>query len=184
MAGKQHTTRVTAGSLRYRVIKQPGEGTRPVSQRTREAIFNVLGDDLAGLSALDLFAGSGALGLEALSRGASRVMFVEKSAGVCRVIQENARELGVKARAQILQSDVDKYLGDTEDLFDIIFLDPPYADFSPDILGRSTLHLDSRGTTVVSCGKASELPETVHQILLVKQKVYGDTRIGYYKKVS
>lgn len=181
MSSKQHTTRVSAGLFQYRVIKQPGEGTRPVAQRTRQAIFNVLGDDLVGLRILDLFAGSGALGFEALSRGADSVVFVEYSSSACHLIRDNAEELGVNDQVQVIQGLTENFCRETEASFDIIFLDPPYADFRTQLLEDSVSHLSPGGVMIASCGRSTYLPDQAVQVQRVKQKVYGDTKIGYYK---
>ena len=118
----QHTTRITAGDFRYKVLKQPGEGTRPVSQKVRQAIFNVLGDELKGLTVLDLYAGSGALGLEALSRGAERVTFVEQSSFAVSFLRANVKELKADAQTAVMQAEVAAWLATSQAKFDLVFL--------------------------------------------------------------
>lgn len=181
MTSRQHTTRISAGSLRYRVIKQPGEGTRPVAQKVRQAIFNVLGDDLAGLTVLDIFAGSGALGFEALSRGAGPITFVEKSAVASGLIRENARELQVESDIEVAARPAEQFLQAGGKSFDLIFLDPPYDLMTPELIQQTAQRLAQDGTLVVSCGAKFALPETVGGHHLVRQKFYGETQIGYYK---
>ena len=124
--------RVIAGTAKgVRLAPVPG-GTRPLADRAREGLFSSLGDEVRGASILDLFAGTGAVGIEALSRGARAAAFVEASGPAVRVIRENLRRAGVDARAVVLRSDaVRAVAGDLRGpdgaAFDIVFLDPPYA---------------------------------------------------------
>lgn len=122
--------RVIAGELRGRKLIAPaGELTRPTADRTRETLFNMLASRLGtfeGLSALDLFAGSGALGLEALSRGAASCLFVEQESPAIKAIRANIETLGVRTRSTVQQSSV-MALGPAKQQHDLIFLDPPYG---------------------------------------------------------
>jgi 16S rRNA (guanine966-N2)-methyltransferase len=176
-----YTTRITAGTLRYKIIRQPGSGTRPVSQKVRQAIMSVLGDDLTGLAVLDLYAGSGALGFEALSRGAVRVLAVEKAHAAAKCLQANAAELGVQPEYKIVQEDVRTFLGRDEDSYDIIFFDPPYVDFDVSLAEQAASKLDAAGVFVVSCSSREKLADILGPAKLVKTREYGDTQIVYYK---
>jgi 16S rRNA (guanine966-N2)-methyltransferase len=125
-------TRIIAGIWGGRRLATPkGSETRPTSDRVREALFSSLESELggfAGLRVLDLYAGSGALGLEALSRGAVRADFVEANRGAAAVIRRNVAELGLSdASAQVHATTVDRYLGRVSGGFDLVFLDPPYT---------------------------------------------------------
>ncbi len=122
--------RIIGGSLRGRRIRAPrGRHTRPTTDRVREAIFNILGDVPCGVHVLDLYAGSGALGFEALSRGADCVTFVERAPDACRTIAGNAAGLGVQERIRIEQGDVHTFLGESagSSRFSLVFADPPYG---------------------------------------------------------
>jgi 16S rRNA (guanine966-N2)-methyltransferase len=123
--------RIIAGSLRRRTISVPrGQDVRPTTDRTREAIFNLIYGrlDLSSARILDLFAGSGALGFEAISRGAEHVTFVEKSPRVASVIQENARRLDIEAQVEIVVDEVERFVVRHRDFrFDALFADPPYT---------------------------------------------------------
>lgn len=123
--------RVVAGELGGRLIDAPpGRRTRPTSERVREAWFSALGERLSGAWALDLFAGSGALGIEALSRGAARVHFVESGAGAVEVLRRNLDRLGVAGRAEVFRRDVFRFLGERRaegERFDLALADPPYG---------------------------------------------------------
>jgi 16S rRNA (guanine966-N2)-methyltransferase len=117
--------RVIGGEFRSRVLKSlPGLDVRPTPDRLREALFNVLAPRIAGTTFADLYAGTGAVGIEALSRGASKAIFVEQSHAAVRVIRENLHELGIGIRAEVLHGRATAMLSRFE--ADIVFLDPPY----------------------------------------------------------
>ncbi len=120
--------RIIAGLYRSRQLQAPaGLATRPTSDRLRETLFNVLAPRIAGSRVLDLYAGSGAVGLEALSRGAAAVTFVERARPALRALKENLHKLGVKEHADIYAGAAGAFLrGAEEGGFDIVFLDPPY----------------------------------------------------------
>lgn len=121
--------RIIAGSLRSRIITVPDEShVRPTPNRIRETLFNWLRDDIAGARCLDVFAGSGALGFEALSRGAKSVTFIENDNRTLKNIKQNSETLNITA-AEFIQAEALTWLKKTtQTTFDIIFLDPPYAD--------------------------------------------------------
>src|ERR1019366_3331055 len=118
--------RVIGGEFRSRVLKSvPGLDTRPTPDRLREALFSVLSPRISGAVFADLYAGTGAVGIEALSRGASRAIFVEQSRAAVTVIRENLQSLGLTGRSQVREGRVLKIIEKME--VDIVFLDPPYA---------------------------------------------------------
>ena len=122
-----NSVRIVGGELRRRVLRFPdSEALRPTPDRVRETLFNWLGQDLAGRECLDLFAGSGALGFEAASRGAGRVVMVENAPRVLAALHENARLLGRPPAVEIVRADALQYAAATKAKFDLIFLDPPY----------------------------------------------------------
>jgi len=125
-----NTVRIIGGKWRRRILHFPdSEGLRPTPDRVRETLFNWLGQDLAGLTCLDLFAGSGALGFEAASRGAARVVMVENSPKVVAALAENARLLDADSRLEIVRADAVKFASSLRAggfRFDVLFLDPPY----------------------------------------------------------
>ncbi|BAN36435.1 N6-adenine-specific methylase [Sulfuricella denitrificans skB26] len=123
---QQSKVRIIAGEWRGRLINFPqAEGLRPTPDRVRETLFNWLGQTLDGMTCLDLFAGSGALGFEALSRGAKRVVMVEQNPQALKALQENARKLGAD-RLDLVAGDGLKTLSREGKAFDVIFLDPPF----------------------------------------------------------
>jgi len=119
--------RIVGGDWRRRVLRFPSaEGLRPTPDRVRETLFNWLGQDLSGLACLDLFAGSGALGLEAASRGAERVVLVEPAPPVAQALADNVELLAAGGRVELVRQDALKFALTTPLAFDVIFLDPPY----------------------------------------------------------
>lgn len=126
--------RIVGGEWRRRVLQFPdAEGLRPTPDRVRETLFNWLGQDLTGMRCLDLFAGSGALGLEAASRGAEKVVLVEQNPRVAEALLSNIRLLQAADRVELVRQDALKFATSTAQTFDLIFLDPPYRQ---DWIGR------------------------------------------------
>ena len=122
-----NSVRIIGGAFRRRVLKFPdSEGLRPTPDRVRETLFNWLGQELDGWHCLDLFAGSGALGFEAASRGAAKVVMVEQSPRVLAALHENRELLDKPAALEIIRGDALQYLASSKSRFDLIFLDPPY----------------------------------------------------------
>ena len=126
-AAGRNRVRIVAGKYRSRIIRFPSSAQiRPTPDRVRETLFNWLGQRLDGLACLDLFAGSGALGFEALSRGARRVVMVERDRAVAAGLRESAKLLGADG-AQVVEGDALAYLRSPGERFDVAFIDPPYA---------------------------------------------------------
>lgn len=171
--------RITAGKYRNREIKSPHDArTHPMGERERLALFNMLGQNLVGLSVLDAYAGSGALGIEALSRGASYVEFIEEIPLVAKIIRENLAKLEVPAeQSQVICVDVNKMSLDRK--FDIILADPPYDDFKTSGVEKLTDYLKSGGILVLSHpDEAPELAGLTHE----KTRSYARARISFYTK--
>ncbi len=151
--------RIGAGEFRSRIICFPdAEGLRPTPDRVRETLFNWLGQTLYGRSCLDLFAGSGALGFEAASRGAEHVVMVEKSLPVFRALKENAAKLGCKGVTLSHQDGLEFISRDLE-RYDVIFLDPPFqSDCLPGLLEFLPGHLAEGGVVYVESGSPIAAP--------------------------
>ncbi|MCK6406603.1 MAG: 16S rRNA (guanine(966)-N(2))-methyltransferase RsmD [Rhodocyclaceae bacterium] len=127
-AGAANRLRIVGGEWRSRVLQFPDAlGLRPTPDRVRETLFNWLGQDLTGLACVDLFAGSGALGLEAASRGAARVVLVESNPRVADALQSNIRLLRAEGRVELYRQDALKFASLSSCVFDVAFLDPPYG---------------------------------------------------------
>lgn len=176
--------KITSGTYGGRKLVQPKtDKTRPVMERTRHAIFQVLGD-LSGLNVLDLYAGSGALGLEALSNGAISATFVDSSRPAQISITENVNSLNARDQSIIKKVKVESFLEQNTAKYDLIFLDPPYAEFNLEILEFASSCLNDTGIIVVSCSMQTKLPEEIGLTNLVKIKRYGDTQIAYFRYTS
>ena len=173
--------RVVAGELRgRRLAAPPGRSTRPTADRVREALFSILGD-MAGLRVLDLFAGSGALGIEALSRGAAGAVFVDSSHRAAATVEANLRGLGLDAAVH--QRDAMAFLGRAGEgpPFDLVFVDPPYdwaSRLAAPLAERLPAILSDDARIVTESDKRSPL---VMPFPLVSERTYGDTRIAIHR---
>ncbi len=186
--------RIIAGTARGRSLKMPDSITRPTSDRVREALFSSLGSFIEGARVLDLFAGSGGLGLESLSRGASSVLSVEHDAKACRVIEENAHTLSLQP-LRVQRGDVIRFLdraaASTAEPFQIIFADPPYARDEEREELITTL-MEHPGLPSLLADEGAFILENFAKRDLVipphwhcyKEKSYGDTRLTYLTKAS
>jgi 16S rRNA (guanine966-N2)-methyltransferase len=178
----QKTMRITGGALvRRRFLLPPmvDEGfVRPTPDRVREAVFSMLRDDIVGARVLDLFAGSGAHGFEAVSRGAQMVRFIEKDPRVAVVIKENILALGISAQCAVTVQDALQFVhGFEPDVFDVIFVDPPYT-ISPDAAFFVALekHLSPHGVIVFRCFK-KDVPSIDERFVIDRDRVYAGTRV-------
>ena len=171
--------RVIAGSHRGRHLRGvPAPGTRPTSDRVREAIFDVLGSllDLDGLAVVDLFAGSGAMGIEALSRGAASVAFVESAPAALRCIEANLEALGLTGQARVVRDDALRFVTRAGD-FDLALCDPPY-EF--DAWDRLLVPLRAP-LAVLESGRPLELPGAWESI---RSKRYGGTLVTVVRSLG
>lgn len=176
--------RVTGGSERGRQLKTPpGSSVRPTSDKVKQALFNILGDRVAGAVFLDLFAGAGGIGIEALSRGAERVMFVDVSRDSLTVVKQNIEELGLGKRAEIVLSLAELFLAKVSGPYDIVFLDPPYAEKMQPLLelvaGAGILKPDS--IVIAEHFRKQQSPEIAGGLTLHREKRYGDTVLAFYQ---
>lgn len=164
-----------------------GLNIRPTPDKVREAIFNIMGQDLSGQMVLDLFAGTGSLGMEALSRGAQYVLFIDNSQQSINLIKKNLAFCRYNDSGATLRSDLRNGIPQNQTLlkkpFDLVFLDPPYRkNFIPLILvGLSDLHLLSSGSRVITeSWKTESLPVSFRSFEMVDTRTYGDTKISMY----
>ncbi|MGB9903356.1 MAG: 16S rRNA (guanine(966)-N(2))-methyltransferase RsmD [Desulfotomaculales bacterium] len=181
--------RVSAGNLKGRRLKTPVNWTgRPTTEMVKGALFNILAPVLEGSRFLDLFAGCGNVGIEALSRGARTVFFVEKDPRAVKVIAENLRILSLSAFARVMRDDVFvavKKLGRKGERFEVIFLDPPYGRHMEvpvmEAIAKSGL-LQPEGVLIAESTKREVLPFRINGLVLVRQEKYGDTMLTFYKE--
>ncbi|MEF2977538.1 16S rRNA (guanine(966)-N(2))-methyltransferase RsmD [Subtercola sp. YIM 133946] len=186
-------TRIIAGFAGSQRLAVPSAGTRPTSDRVREAIFSALQsrDLITGSAVLDLYAGSGALGLEAASRGAAEVTLVEKSPAAARVARANgtiihsaaAASKATRPRITVAAQAVTAFLGTSPARYDIVFVDPPYdlgeAELA-DTLHRLVHHVESSGTVVVERTSRSPAPLLPAGLTLDRRKDYGETTLWWF----
>jgi 16S rRNA (guanine966-N2)-methyltransferase len=170
--------RVVAGAYKGRRLQAPkGKRTRPTADRVREALFSLLGD-ISGARVLDLYAGSGALGIEALSRGAGSATFVERDPRAIAAIRSNLAAVDV--HAQLLRQDVLRFLASAQGPFDLVFADPPY-----DSSSRLAVPLSDRLPAVISpdariVTESDKRNPLELALPLADERVYGDTRIAIH----
>ncbi len=176
--------RITGGYLRSRkLLSVESDKLRPATDRLRETMFNILANmiDLAGSRALDLYAGTGSVGFETISRGARLVAFVESDRRIASVIERNAESLGVKTRCLISIMKAEKYVAATDQTFDIAYVDPPYAfnsrthEIIEEMLRRKIV--ESAGIICVEHTKTF-VPNPAR---LVRQKMFGETILSFIK---
>jgi 16S rRNA (guanine966-N2)-methyltransferase len=148
--GAANRVRIIGGRYRRRLLDFPDSaGLRPTPDRVRETLFNWLGQDLPGWSCLDLFAGSGALGFEAASRGAGRVVMIERERAALDALEKNRTLLGAK-QVDILRADALAWLANSHETFDLVFVDPPFdSDLAATVLADLGRHLKSGGQAYV-----------------------------------
>lgn len=172
--------RVCAGIYRSRIIECPAKGVRPTTDRVKQAVFSTLPVDLEGALVLDLFAGSGNLGIEALSRGAERVTFVDGSKDCTRVIEQNVRLLGALDHTKIVRSEAHAFLEKCRDNFDVIFMDPPYnKGLASELAPHVYSFVKTGGVLVIEHSPVEPIP-----VQSWKTRTYGDTMVTYIIKDS
>lgn len=177
--------RIIGGSARGRVLRAPrGEGTRPTRDRVRQSVFDVLGQRTDGLAVLDLFAGSGALGLEALSRGAARAVFVERAPAALEVLRRNVATLGFEDRATIRRADA-LAPGGLPGPFDLVFADPPYALGAGAVLEALAAApgglLAPGARVVLEHGRRETLPDRAGRLVREDARRYGETVVSFFR---
>jgi len=178
--------RVIAGAARGTVLKTPnGMQTRPTADRVKEAMFSIIQFDLPGAKVLDLFGGTGQLGIEALSRGANSAVFVDRSEDACKLIKENLTKAKLNSNAKVIKSDYANYLQTTTETFDIILLDPPYADVFLENCLNLISEIDilhSGGIIVCERPLDKDLSLEFDGFVRSKDYKYGKTLLAVYRK--
>jgi 16S rRNA (guanine966-N2)-methyltransferase len=180
--------RVISGTAKGRQLKLvPGEGTRPIMDRVKEALFNILGDSIRGVSVLDLYAGTGSVGIEALSRGAEYAVFVENSRPAIKTISENLKMTGFEEKARIIRLDVRDYLRqDPHDAFEFVYIAPPqYQNLWLDsllLLDQNPGHLQPDGVAVVQIDPHEKLDVNLKVLVPVDERRYGNTLLWFFER--
>jgi 16S rRNA (guanine966-N2)-methyltransferase len=177
--------RVIAGSLKGRRLVAPaGSAVRPTSDSLRETLFNVLADSVAGAHVLDAFAGTGALGIEALSRGAAAVTFVERDARIIRTLEDNLRHCGVEKACVIIRHD---FLSTrpSDSRFDLVLADPPYDLASLDnVIVTGERWMSERGRLVLEHSRRRATPERAGELRRYRLLTAGDSALSFYERTT
>ena len=181
--------RIIAGEMRGRQLKAvEGMQTRPTSDKVKGAIFNVLGEKVLDARVLDLFAGTGNLAIEALSRGSREAVLVEKSLDAHKVICDNLEKIGVSHKAKLLLMDAFKYIDRyPAEVFNLIFIDPPYH---KELVSKAILSLKEHsflapfGVIVAETAKDEELNDDIYPFEIRKTGEYGDTKVWYLQRMD
>ena len=178
--------RVITGSARGVVLKTPeGMQTRPTTDRVKEALFSIIHFDIPGAAVLDLFGGTGQLGIEALSRGAKSATFVDQSNAACSLIRENLRRTKLEQQGKVVRSDYLEYLSRCREKYDIILLDPPYAEVFLENALKRIAEIDilqSGGIIVAERPLGKELPWEFEGFTRSKDYKYGQILLTLYRK--
>ena len=178
--------RVIAGKARGTVLKTPdGMQTRPTTDRVKEALFSIIQFDLPGKSVLDLFGGTGQLGIEAISRGATKAVFVDAADAPCKLIKENLRRARMEGEGRVVRSDYLQFLSTSREKFDIIFLDPPYAEVFLENAIKRISEIDilqSGGIIVTERPVEKALNMEIEGFSRSKDYKYGNTVLTLYRK--
>ena len=175
--------RIISGEFGGRKIEAPdNDRTHPMGERIRNALFNSIGAAVEGVNVLDAFAGTGAVGLEAISRGAKHVTFIEKDRIAQKILAKNITTLGVEARTDIIRTTVNNWLETgTPPEFDIIFVDPPYHDTQFSTVSKLLGLLKPNGLMLLSHPGRGEIP-TKTGVVVVDNRSYGNAYLTFYRR--
>ena len=186
--------RIIGGIARGRKLLTPGKGPdggtiRPTSARAREAVFNIIGSEVRGAAVLDLFAGTGAMGLEALSRAAETVVFVDNSPAAVRLLGRNIDRCGFVDRAKVVRRDLTQPLSFLREFmpvagFSLIFIDPPYRQEAGGLIFEKLEKaeiLASSGLVILEHAAGGRLPDATGSLQFVDQRQYGEAGFGFYR---
>ena len=172
--------RVIAGEFRSRRLQSmPGEDVRPTPDKLRETLFNILGAAVEGAVFVDAYAGTGAVGIEALSRGARHAVFIEKNRKAANLIQSNLASLGIESRARVIVGSALLYLGGGACNADIVFLDPPYPKAALDVLGATP-----SGLVVVQHSKRFALADEYGVLRRTRMVIQSDNALSFFRPIE
>lgn len=178
--------RVITGSARGVALKTPeGLQTRPTTDRVKEALFSIIHFDIPGARVLDLFGGTGQLGIEALSRGAASATFVDQSDAACRLIRENLKRTKFEQKGRVVRSDYLEYLSRCREQYDIILLDPPYAEVFLENALKRIAEIDilqSSGIIIAERPLGKDLPWEFEGFTRSRDYKYGKILLTLYRK--
>ena len=175
--------RIISGIYGGRNIKAPdSNATHPMSERVRNALFNIVSDEVKGANVLDAFAGSGAVGLEALSRGAAHVTFVERDRQASNALIDNVALLHAEHLATLVHATVESWARTNDSQFDIILVDPPYDDTQFSTAFLLTKLLKPNGLMVLSYSGRGEAPTGTNGVVVVDNRSYGTASLTFFRR--
>lgn len=177
--------RITAGSAKGHPIKVPKRvDLRPTKDMVRQVIFSIIGSEIKGKKILDLYAGTGALGLEALSRGGLSCDFVDINLDCCRAIRENLQHLHLQGRGRVICKSASLYIEEAlPEHYDMIFLDPPYSLLDlPKLILKLNKILKTKGLIIAEHKKSIKFTENLSELEVIDRRQYGDTSLTFFKK--
>lgn len=177
------SVRIISGQFGGRIIKAPsGNVTHPMGERVRGSMFNIIADEILGSNVLDVFAGTGALGFEALSRGASMATFIDNNRSASLVIKENINLLGVDNITTLITTSLGSWIDKCQGaLYDIIFVDPPYNNLQLSTVSRLAGLLKTDGLMLLSYPGKGEVP-SIMGVVVVDNRSYGNAALAFYRK--
>ena len=180
--------RVISGSAKGTRLKAPRSRlVRPTSDRVKEALFNILQFKIEGRKVLDLYAGSGSLGIEALSRGAALAVFVEQDSNVVKFLRENLKNAFLQKRSTVYNLSVESFLNlkkEYKNYFDLIFIDPPYKIKLENlrvVLKKASGFLKAEGVMALEHKTGLKVESPIQNLVLVDRRTYGDTTLSFFK---
>ncbi len=180
--------RVISGTAKGRKLKSvPGDATRPIMDRVKEALFNILGPGIRGTTMLDLFAGTGSVGIEALSRGAGRVLFIDNNRHAIQTIRENLAHTRLAEHAEVLRADAFVYLQRAQpEAFEYVFVAPPqYKGMWKETLlalDANPAHIQLDGTVIVQIDPTERVELTLETLTLYDERIYGNTLLWFFER--
>jgi len=176
--------RISGGKIKGHLLKVPKvRDIRPTQESIRLAIFNILGDFTEGKKVADLYAGSGSLGVEALSRGAKEAIFIESNRHACETIQENLAPARIGPKGKVICRDVKQALSELPNHnFELVFIDPPYAIGKLDYIFRNLLTHLKRGAVVVYEHSKMTEPPDIPGLRIFDRRIYGSTKVTFLTK--
>lgn len=176
--------RVITGTARGMVLRTlEGDNVRPTTDKVKEAVFSAIQFEIEGRRVLDLFAGSGQLGIEALSRGAESCTFVDADKNAVRVVKSNLEKTKLDSKATVIQTDSLAFLGMTDKIFDVAFVDPPYATgLLQKAIAKLAPHISEGGIVICEHPFKEEMPEEQDGLIKQREYKYSKTAVTLYRK--
>lgn len=178
--------RIIAGKYKgHHLVSFQADNIRPTTDRVKESLFNIIQNEIEGAKVLDLFSGTGSLGLEALSRGAAEVIFVEKSKKSIEILKKNLEKLKIKDGYRIIQKDVLSFLKSNPDAFDLIFADPPFTqEMAHDVMLAASGSQSFKDTTImtIESGRREKIQEDYPDLIRYDVREFGDKYLSFFRK--